>query len=86
VLVVTRLPSESIRIGGQIRIIVLGVKGRRVRIGVDAPSNIVVDREEIHLRKQGEAKWAAAKRWRARKSRNHKPDVKVEVSRDTNWE
>ena len=79
-LVVTRLPSESIRIGGQIRIIVLGVKGRQVRIGVDAPLNIVVDREEIHLRKQGEAK-----RWRAQKSRNHRPNVKMEVSHDANW-
>jgi carbon storage regulator len=85
VLVVTRLPSESIRIGGQIRIIVLGVKGRQVRIGVDAPLNIVVDREEIHLRKQAEAKWVEAKRWRDRKSRNDRPDDKTEVSHDTNW-
>lgn len=84
-LVVTRLPSESIRIGGQIRIIVLGVKGNQVRIGVDAPLNVVVDREEIHLRKQAEAKWVAAERWRARKNHYHRPNDKKEVSHDTNW-
>jgi sRNA-binding carbon storage regulator CsrA len=64
---------------------VLGVKGRQVRIGVDAPLNIVVDREEIHLQKQAEAKWVAAKRWRVRKSRYHRPNDKMEVSHDTNW-
>ena len=83
-LVITRLPSESIQISGRIRIIVLGVKGRQVRIGVEAPLSVVVDREEIYLRKQKEARRIAA--IRGAKSRNHRSDVRKEVSHDADWD
>jgi len=47
--------DESIVIGPDIRITVLGIKGNQVRLGIAAPSDVVIDREEIHHRKQQEA-------------------------------
>ena len=54
-LILTRRPQEIIRISGGIRIILLGFKGGQARIGIEAPPNVVVDREEIHLRKVEES-------------------------------
>ena len=53
-LILTRRPLESIRIGARIRITVLGFKGSQVRIGIEAPPDVSVDREEIWERKQQE--------------------------------
>jgi carbon storage regulator len=50
----TRFPTEAIRIGDEVRLVVLEVQGRSVRIGIDAPTKISVDREEIWLRKRQE--------------------------------
>ena len=49
-LILSRTPRETIVIGGQIRVTVLSVKGNQVRIGIDAPKNIQVHREEIYDR------------------------------------
>lgn len=49
-LVLTRKPGEAIVIDGDIRVTVLSVKGDRVRIGIDAPPHVRVDREEVHQR------------------------------------
>ena len=46
-LILTRRVGESIIIGDDIVITVLGVKGNQVRIGTDAPKNVPVHREEI---------------------------------------
>jgi carbon storage regulator len=51
-LVLTRRPGEQIVIDGNIRLTVVSVKGDRVRIGIEAPPTVVVDREEIHARRQ----------------------------------
>lgn len=51
-LVLTRRPGEQIVIDGNIRLTVVSVKGDRVRIGIEAPPNVLVDREEIHARRQ----------------------------------
>lgn len=53
-LILTRSPLESIHIGDDIKVVILGVKGRQVRLGIEAPKSVVVDREEIYLRKMAE--------------------------------
>jgi carbon storage regulator len=50
-LVLTRKVNEAIVIAGKIRVVVAGVRGEKVRLGVGAPLDVTVDREEIHLRK-----------------------------------
>jgi len=54
VLILTRRVGENLRIDGEIRVLVLGVKGNQVRIGIDAPKAISVHREEIYDRIQQE--------------------------------
>jgi carbon storage regulator len=49
-LILTRRIGESIMIGDAIEITVLGVKGNQVRIGISAPKNVSVHREEIFER------------------------------------
>lgn len=49
-LVLSRKPGERIRIGSEIELRVLEVRGDRVRIGFEAPTNIKIHREEIHQR------------------------------------
>jgi len=50
VLILTRRPNETLMIGTEITVTVLGVKGNQVRIGVNAPKNVTVHREEIFER------------------------------------
>ena len=49
-LILTRKVNESLIVGDDITITVLGVKGNQVRIGVDAPKDVAVYREEIYQR------------------------------------
>ena len=49
-LILTRRVGEAVKIGESITITVLGVKGNQVRIGVDAPRDVAVHREEIYER------------------------------------
>ena len=53
-LVITRRVGEIINIGDNIEVAVLGVKGNQVRIGVAAPKDVSVHREEIYQRIQTE--------------------------------
>jgi carbon storage regulator CsrA len=46
-LILTRKPGETVMIGDEITVTVLGVKGNQVRIGVNAPKSVVVHREEV---------------------------------------
>lgn len=49
-LVLTRYPEERIRIGSDIKVTVLSVRGNKVRIGIEAPKDLPVHREEIFQR------------------------------------
>ena len=53
-LILTRRVGETIIVGDQTKITVLGIKGNQIRIGVDAPKDLSVHREEIYLRIQKE--------------------------------
>ena len=47
-LILTRKLGESITIGDRIKITLLEIKGRQIRIGIEAPPDVVVHREEIY--------------------------------------
>lgn len=49
-LILTRRIGEVLRIGDDVSITILGVKGNQVRIGIDAPKDVAVHREEIYQR------------------------------------
>ena len=58
-LILTRKLGESINIGEDIKVSVLGIHGKQVRIGIDAPMNVVVHREEIYVKIQEENRKAS---------------------------
>ena len=58
-LILTRKSGESITIGDDVKITVVEVKGKQVRIGIDAPRSYMIHREEIYLSIQEENRRAA---------------------------
>ena len=59
-LILTRRVGETIRINDDIRIQVLSVSGQQVKIGITAPDDVAVHREEIYLRIQAERETESA--------------------------
>ena len=51
-LVLSRRLNQTIVIAGRVRVTVLAITPNRVELGVEAPLQIAVDREEVHLRRQ----------------------------------
>jgi carbon storage regulator len=58
-LVLTRRRGESVTIGPDIRVVVLGMKSGQVRLGIEAPPAVAVHREEVYTRIQEENRLAA---------------------------
>jgi carbon storage regulator len=59
-LILTRRVGETLMIGDEVTVTVLGVKGNQVRIGVNAPKEVAVHREEIYERIKRERQGAGA--------------------------
>jgi carbon storage regulator len=59
-LILTRKLGESVTIGDDIKITILGVRGRQVRLGIIAPQKVTIHREEIYFKIQEENKRAVA--------------------------
>lgn len=59
-LILTRKTGEALMIGDDVSITVLGVKGNQVRLGIDAPKDVAVHREEIYARVLAEREEAEA--------------------------
>ena len=53
-LILTRRIGETLMVGDDVTVTVLGVKGNQVRLGVNAPKDVAVHREEIYQRIQNE--------------------------------
>jgi carbon storage regulator len=56
-LILTRRVGETLTIGTDIQVTVMGVQGAQVRIGVKAPKDVIVDREEIHEKRIANPDW-----------------------------
>lgn len=67
-LILTRRVGETVMIGNEVTVTVLGVKGNQVRIGVNAPKDVAVHREEIFER---------IKREEDGEFRSERPTIKV---------
>ena len=53
-LILTRRVGEALMVGDDTKIVVIGVKGSQIRLGINAPKDIVVHREEIYDKIQSE--------------------------------
>ena len=82
-LILTRRPGESLYLGENIRITVLGIQGRQVKLGLDVPSETTVYREEVYKRvieenrralaTKNEDLMVAAELWQAKRARDRNP-------------
>ncbi len=59
-LILTRRPGESLHVGDNIRITILGLHGKQVRIGLELPDDMVVYRDEVYRRVSEENRMALA--------------------------
>jgi carbon storage regulator len=53
-LILSRRPGESVKIGDEVTVTVLGIKGNQLRLGFTAPQNVAVHREEVYERIRAE--------------------------------
>ncbi len=53
-LILTRRVGEAVMVGNDVTVTIVGIKGTQVRLGIDAPKNVTVHREEIYERIQRE--------------------------------
>jgi carbon storage regulator len=79
-LILTRRVGETLKVGNDVDVTVLGVKGNQIRIGIKAPKNVAVHREEIFDRIQREAELAARSGHSDTPSKDEEPAAEVTVS------
>ena len=60
-LILTRRVGEALMVGNDTKIVVLGVKGSQIRLGINAPKDVKVHREEIYEKINEESSETAAK-------------------------
>ncbi len=58
-LILTRKTGEALRIGDDVTLTILGIKGNTIRIGISAPDEVSIHREEVYLRIKKEKEAAA---------------------------
>ena len=61
-LILSRRAGESVKIGDEVTVTVLGVQGGQVRLGFTAPRNLAVQREEVYQRIKAETSWNVSNR------------------------
>ncbi len=57
-LILTRKSGEAIRIGDEVTLRIIEIRGNQVRLGVEAPRNLPIHREEIYSQIHSQASWA----------------------------
>jgi carbon storage regulator len=82
-LILSRRVGESLLLGEDIRITVLGVRGQQVRLGLEVPAQTPVYREEVYVKVRavnqlavetdGDDVWAAAELWNENESKSSIP-------------
>jgi len=55
-LILTRREGEIVCIGDDVQVVIVGIKGNQVRLGITAPKDVIVDREEIREKRLAEEK------------------------------
>lgn len=75
-LILTRRVGETLKVGNDVDVTVLGVKGNQIRIGIKAPKTVAVHREEIFERIRREAELAA------RSNQSKAPSISKDTSKD----
>ena len=81
-LILTRRVNETLNIGDDVQVTVLGVKGNQVRIGINAPRDVAVHREEFYLRIKREERLKEG----GAVSENEKSDKNVDIDSDSGFD